>query len=119
MMNKIYGSIGIILFFAIPIFLMGCASEPVIIDWPANHPANPETQEAEFIPPKNPFQMDMAVMKEEPGNDPMMKHQPPMDSDMQHMDHNTGTDKKDHSDSESKMKPDHKGSDNQHKGHSQ
>ena len=39
------------------IFLvMACAGEPVKIDVPQNHPANPEAQETAFIPPPNPFQ---------------------------------------------------------------
>jgi hypothetical protein len=98
---------------------MGCVSEPVRIDWPANHPANPETQEAEFIPPRNPFETNMAVMKEQPDKDPMMKHTMPKENGMQHMDHNMGTDTQKHMDSESKMKPEQTEGHHQHQEHSQ
>jgi len=113
MINKIYSSIGILL------FLTGCVSEPVKVNWPANHPANSETQEAEFIRPNNPFETDIAVMKDEPSKDSMMEHTMPKENGMQHMDHNMGTDKKDHSESESKMKPEHMEGRNQHQEHSQ
>ena len=119
MIDKIYGSIGILLFFAIPIFLISCVSEPVKINWPANHPANPGTQEAEFNTPQNPFETNMAAMNEEPGKDSMMKHTMPKEGGMQHMDHNMGTDKKDHSESESKMKPEQTEGHKQHQEHSQ
>ena len=51
--NKIPGLIfsGFIMF-----FLMSCVSEPVNIDLPQNHPANPQAHETAFIPPPNPFQ---------------------------------------------------------------
>lgn len=103
----------------ISFFLMGCVSEPVKINWPANHPAFLETQEAEFIRPQNPFETDMAAMKEEPGKDAMMNHEMPQESGMHHMDHNMETDKKKHSDSESKMKPEHTEGHNSHQEHSQ
>jgi hypothetical protein len=90
-----------------------------LIGRPANHPANPETQEAEFIPPRNPFETDMADMKEAPDKDAMMKHKMPQESGMQHMDHNIGTDKKKHPDSEPKMQPEHSQEHDQHQEHSQ
>ena len=119
MNNKIYGLIGTLLLLATPFFLMGCASEPVHINWPANHPVSPETQEAEFIRPQNPFETDMAVMKEAPDNDSMLKHTMPQESGMQHMDHDMGTDTRKNMDSESKMKPEHREDHKQHQEHSQ
>ncbi len=63
--------------------------------------------------------MDMADMKEEPANDSMMKHTTPQESGTHHMDHSMGTVKKEHSDSESKMKPKHTEGHHQHQEHSQ
>ena len=50
--NKNCGFIicGFILF-----FVMACAGQPVDVDVPQNHPANPNAQETAFIPPPNPF----------------------------------------------------------------
>ena len=100
-------------------FIIGCASEPVKVDLPANHPANPEAQEAEFAPPPNPFQEDVTVMKGESTPDSMMKPKTHEESGKQHMDHNMGTKKGSRPDSESTKKSDHGEGDNQHKGHSQ
>ena len=119
MKNKIYGSTGILLFLAVIFFLMGCVSDPVKINWPENHPANPEIQETEFIRPQNPFESNMADKKDEPDKDPMIKHKMPKESGMQHMDHSKGTDKKEHSGSESKMKLEHTEGHTQHQEHSQ
>ena len=119
MKNIRYCAFGLLLTLLISFLIIGCVSEPVKIDWPANHPANPETQEAEFIPPQNPFETDMAVMKEAPEKDSMMKHKIPQETGMQHMDHNMGADTKKHSDSESKMKPEQPEGHHQHQEHSQ
>ena len=119
MKNLRYSTFGVSFILLISLLFMGCVSEPVKINWPANHPANPETQEAEFIPPPNPFEMDIAVMNEEQDNDPTIKHSMPKESGMQHMDHKMGTDKKKPSASESNMKSDHTQGHNQHQEHSQ
>jgi hypothetical protein len=42
-------------------FIIACASEPVKVDLPANHPANPQSQGTAFIPPPNPFQGHMQM----------------------------------------------------------
>lgn len=110
---------GLFLILLMTFFIIGCASEPVKIDLPANHPSKPEAQEAEFNPPPNPFQQDATAMKGESTPDSMMKHKPPKESGKQHMDHNMGTKKGAQSDSESTKKSGHGESDNQHKGHSQ
>ncbi len=101
------------------LILAGCAGKSVRADFPFNHPANPEALETQFTPPLNPFHTDMAVMKQAPEKDAMMKPKPDKDSGMQHMDHRMGTDKKSPSDSESKMKPEHTEGHNQHQEHSQ
>ena len=100
-------------------FIIGCASEPVKVDLQANHPANPEAQEAEFTPPPNPFQKDVTAMQGESTPDSMMKPKTHEESGEQHMDHNMGTEKGSRPDSESPKKPDHRKDDNLHKEHSQ
>lgn len=119
MKNKHYCAFGLLLILLISFLVMGCVSEPVKINWSQNHPANPETQEAEFIRPPNPFETDTAVMKEAPEKDAMMNHTMPKKSDMHQMDHSMGTDKKKHSDSEPKMQPEHSQEHDQHQEHSQ
>ena len=60
-------------------FIFACANEPVKVDLPANHPANPQSQETAFIPPPNPFQNNIRrVEHEEDGSSSMTheKHQP-------------------------------------------
>ena len=101
------------------LFIIGCASEPVKVDLPANHPSNPKAQEAEFIPPPNPFLEDVTSMQPETTPDTMMEHKTHEESGMQHMDHNMGTDKKSQSDSESTKKTGLEEGDHQHKGHGQ
>ena len=56
------------------LFLMACASEPVNIDLPQNHPANPEAQETAFIPPPNPFESHMEMTGHEFGGSPSTTH---------------------------------------------
>lgn len=100
-------------------FIIGCASEPVKVDLPANHPANPQAQEVKFTPPPNPFKEDVAAMKGESAPDSMMKHKTHGESGRQVMEHNMGTEKKSASDSESTKKSGHGEDDNPHKEHSQ
>lgn len=119
MKDLICSAFGLLLTILTSFFLMGCVSEPVKINWSANHPANSETQEAEFIRPPNPFETDMAVMKEAPEKDTMMNHTMLKESDMHQMDHSMGTDKKKHSDSKPKMQPEHSQEHDQHQEHSQ
>ena len=106
---------GIFLILLMSFFIIGCASEPVKINLPVNHPANPEAQAAEFTPPPNPFQKDVTAMKGESTPDSMMKHKIHEESGEQHMDHNMGTKKGSRPDSESTKKPDHRKDDNLHK----
>ena len=72
-------SFGITLLLLTSIFIIACASEPVRVDLPDNHPANPQSQATVFIPPPNPFQNDLPIVEHETqGSSPMIheKHQP-------------------------------------------
>jgi hypothetical protein len=101
------------------LMLTGCTGGSVQVEFPINHPANPEAFEAEFTQPPNPFQTDVAGMEREPEADSMMKHKTNEESGKQHMDHNMGTKKGSELDSDSTKKSGHGEDDNQHKGHSQ
>ncbi len=110
--------------YAFPIFavlvLMGCGGEAVKIEFPINHPANPEALEADFTPPHNPFSTDVAEITEEPQTDSMMKHKMPEAGGPQHGDHGMGNDKEHRSDPETTIKPDHGGGNHTRKeGHGQ
>ena len=119
MKNLTHSASRLLLIFLVPSFIIGCASEPVKIDLPLNHPANPESQEAEFIPPPNPFQEDVTSMQPETTPDTMMKHKTHDETGKQHMDHNMEMEEKSLPESEVKKKSGHKESDHQHKEHSQ
>ena len=69
---RVYG------FFLIPLisfFIIGCASEPVKVDLPVNHPANPNAPETAFTPPPNPFQNNDPVTATESDRSSSMTHQ--------------------------------------------
>jgi hypothetical protein len=89
-------------------FTIGCVGDPVKVDLSANHPANPEAQEAEFVRPPNPFQEDVRAMKMESTTESMMKHKTHVESGQNQMHHDMGT-----------KKSDHRHDDNQHKEHRQ
>ena len=111
--NSIYGFFLILL---IPFFIIGCASEPVQVDLPANHPANPHSQETVFIPPPNPFQNDIPMAKHEAENRSSMtheKHKPAHQHQMSPELDKMGHDSKPSNPSE-KQNPEH-----QHKEHNQ
>jgi hypothetical protein len=79
MKNLTQKAYGISLISLMSFFLFACASEPVKVDLPAKHPANPQSQETAFIPPPNPFQNNIPrVEHEEDGRSSMTpeKHQP-------------------------------------------
>ena len=79
--NRAFGSIfkGFIVF-----FVLACAGEPVKIDFPQNHPANPGAKETAFIPPPNPFQgpMQMEIGGSPPST--QKKHVPSHQHQMTH-----------------------------------
>jgi hypothetical protein len=89
-------------------FIIGCVSDPVKVDLPENHPANPEAQEAAFIPLPNPFREDVSAMTMESTTDSMMKHKPHDERGQKQMHHDMGTKKSGHGQD-----------DQQHKEHSQ
>ena len=108
MKNIKYRTSGLFLILLVTFFIIGCVSDPVKVEFSANHPANPEAQEAEFIPPPNPFQEDVSAMKMESTPESMMKHKTHDESGQKQMHHDMGTKKAGHGED-----------DNQHKEHSQ
>ena len=108
MKNIKYRTSGLFLILWVTFFIIGCVSDPVKVDFSANHPANPEAREVEFIPPPNPFQEDVSAMKMESTPEPMMKHKTHDESGQKQMHHDMGT-----------KKSDHGHDDNQHKEHRQ
>ena len=119
MKNLKYGPSGLFSNLLIIFFIFGCVGKTIKADLPSNHPTNPDAQEAEFIPPPNPFHTDFTVMEEKSETDSMHKHKMHKEDSQPHTDHNMGTEKENQSDSELKMKPEHQKGDHQHKGHSQ
>jgi hypothetical protein len=109
-------SSGIFLILSVTFFMIGCASEPVKVDLPDNHPANPQSQETAFIPPPNPFK----------NNIPMAGHEADSSSSMTHEKHPTShqhkmipqTDKTGH-DSHSSHASETQNPEHQHEEHNQ
>ena len=91
-------------------FVVACAGEPVKIDLPQNHPANPQAQETAFIPPPNPFQGHMQM---ETGGSHPTTQKKPKPSHQHQMTHQMSKD------SMSAPKPDVKMDDHQHQEHKQ
>jgi hypothetical protein len=110
---------GFFLILFLALFIISCASEPVKVDLPSNHPANPGAQEAAFIPPPNPFQEDVTAMKMESATDSMMKHETQDEIGQKHMNHNMENEKESEPDSDSTKKSGHGQDDYQHKEHRQ
>jgi hypothetical protein len=115
---KLKNSLKIFIVFAL-LFIAGCAGEAGRVELPLNHPANPQAQESGFRPPQNPFQTDVAAMEEESTKDSTMKHKIPKESVKQDMGHKMGPQKESQIDSESKKKPAHIQSGDQHQEHNQ
>lgn len=116
MKNLNHRAYRISLILLMPFLLFACASEPVKVDLPANHPANPHSQETVFIPPPNPFQNDIPMAKHEAENRSSMtheKHQPAHQHQMSPELDKMGHDSKPSNPSE-KQNPEH-----QHKEHNQ
>ncbi len=101
--------------------IAGCAGEAVRVEFPIDHPANPQATESHFTPPQNIFQTDMAVTEGAPAADSNMKHKmPPKSSQQQpHMQHQMSPPKQSPPDAASKQKPAHKQSDHMHQEHNQ
>ena len=71
---------GIFFILFMTFILFGCSNESVRVQLPANHPANPQSEETAFIPPPSPFQND----------NPAVVHQPESSSSMTHEEHQSG-----------------------------
>ena len=74
---SVYGKIFI---FGAVLFMVGCASDPVPAELPANHPANPEAAEAAYTAAPNPFKDTMSMGEMKPTDGPSMPHQGNEDS---------------------------------------
>ena len=57
------------------VFITACVSEPVKVNLPANHPANPQSQGTAFIPPLNPFQDNIPMARHEADSSATMSHE--------------------------------------------
>ena len=75
MKNLTHRAYGISLIPLMSFLLFACASEPVKVDLPANHPANPQSQETAFVPPPNPFQNNTKKVQHEGGGSSSMTHE--------------------------------------------
>lgn len=99
--------------------LIGCAAEPVRVEFPADHPANPQALETPFTPPPNLFQTDMAVKHAEPAADSSMMPKQPQSTEEHSMDHQMDTEKNSKPRPKSKMQHDQDNSKQQHQEHNQ
>jgi hypothetical protein len=93
--------------------LFACASEPVKVDLPANHPANPQSGETAFIPPPNPFQNNVSMGEHEGDGSSSMTHEKHQPAHQHQMSPQTGHD------SMSSQGSEEQHSEHQHKEHSQ
>ena len=93
--------------------LFACVSEPVKVDLPAKHPANPQSQETAFIPPPNPFQNNITRAEDEKDGGSSMTHEKHQPAHQHQMTPQTGHDSMPHQGSEEQN------SEHQHKEHSQ
>ena len=114
-----FNTSGLLLILLMTFFIINCAVEPVIVDLPVDHPANPGAQESEFAPPPNPFQEEIADMEGKSEGESMMNHQMHKEKDPPHSGHGMGMGKERGSDSASTMKPDQGEGNPQHKEHRQ
>ena len=73
LLNQSVFEFGVVL--VICVSITACVSEPVIVEWPANHPANPRSPETVFIPPPNPFQNSNLRVDHEVQNNASMTHE--------------------------------------------
>ncbi|UCE51415.1 MAG: hypothetical protein JSV31_19420 [Desulfobacterales bacterium] len=106
-------------FFSIIIIIFtvfGCASEPVKVDLPVNHPANPLAQESAFIPPPNPFQNNIPMAEHETSGSPSMTHKEHQQTNQHQMMHQMEQMGKDPDSSPESVEENH---DHQHKEHNQ
>ena len=76
---KIYGLGRTTFLIGTLLFLVGCASEPVTVHWPANHPANPDAVQAAYSPAINPFQDTVSMHEMKSAEGSSMPHKGHMD----------------------------------------
>jgi hypothetical protein len=74
MLNKPDGIYSKILILGTLMFLVGCVSDPVPTNLPANHPSNPAAAEAVFTATPNPFADRMSIHEMKPMETPPMSH---------------------------------------------
>ena len=113
MKNLNHKAYGISLILLMSFFIIACASEPVKVNLPTNHPANPQSQETVFIPPPNPFQNNIPMVKHEAENDSSMTHEKHQPARQHQMSPKMGHD------SESPQTSEEQNPEHQHKEHSQ
>ena len=111
MKNLTHKAYGISLIPLMSFLLFACASEPVKVDLPANHPANPQSQETAFIPPPNPFQNNIPRVEHEGDGSSSITHEKHQPSHEHQMSHDKGHDSMPSHSSE-EQNPEH-----QHKEH--
>ena len=111
MKNLSHKACGISFILLLPFLIFACASEPVKVDFPANHPANPQSQETAFIPPPNPFQINVSMGEEEGDSSSSMNHEKHPPAHQHQMSPNKGHDSMSSQGSE-EQNPEH-----QHKEH--
>ena len=72
MKNLNYRPVGRVIAIFMTVFIIGCVSDPVKVDLPANHPANPQSNETAFTSPPNPFEQHMPMTGHEADEDSSM-----------------------------------------------
>jgi hypothetical protein len=101
------------LIFVTSLFVTTCASDPVKVNLPANHPANPQSQETAFNPPPNPFQNNIPRVEHEGDGSSSMTHERHQPAHQHQMSPKIGHDSMPSQGSEEQN------SEHQHKEHSQ
>ena len=113
MKNLNHRACAIFLILLMSFLLFACVSEPVRVDLPANHPANPQSEETAYIPPSNPFQNNVSMGEHEGDGSSSMTHEKHQPAHEHQMSPQTGHD------SMSSQGSEEQNSEHQHKEHSQ
>ena len=100
MKNLNHRACAIFLILLMSFLLFACVSEPVRVDLPANHPANPQSQGTAFIPPLNPFQDNIPRVEHEGDSSSSMTHEKHQPTHQHQMSPNMGHDSMPAQDSE-------------------
>ena len=116
MKNLNHRAHGISLVILMSFFIIACTSEPVKVDLPANHPANPQSQGTTFIPPPNPFKNDIPMAENQAGSSSAMTPEKQQSAHQHQMSPQTG--KMDH-DSKSSHASEIQNTEHQHEEHNQ